>query len=211
MQSQNCHSQSVCIMTESLKRCGSKILHFRVNIFFLYLVAAVKVFDSIFGSTQQQFVMFSLVSRQRLSCTRWILSQPSLQLQSRHVAALSQTTILATLTPQDGSEALVSLTCTFEEAREPAEKPGRRRGKMQNATRKSPWELNLQPSCCEATALITAPPSFHLLIQKLRKDGNALHMCAVFRETATQWIQRDLTQCDVETKAGRILRRRSHA
>lgn len=49
-------------MTESLKRCGSKILHFRVNIFLLYLVAAVKVFDSIFGSTQQQFVVRFLVS-----------------------------------------------------------------------------------------------------------------------------------------------------
>lgn len=92
-----------------------------------------------------------------------IRSGPSLyQLQFKRVVGLSQASILAALSPQDGSEAPVNLTCASEEVREPAEEP-------QRGEEGPPWEWNLQPPRREATALVTAPGFYFSLVRKLGK------------------------------------------
>jgi len=48
----------------------------------------------------------------------------------------------------------------WEEVEVPGENPRITQGEQANPTQKGPsWELNQQPSCCEATVLTTTPPS----------------------------------------------------
>ena len=68
-----------------------------------------------------------------------------------------------TLTSKDNLELSINLTCMFfgrwEEARVPGENPRIHGAEHANSTQKGPsWELNLEPSCCEATVLTTTPP-----------------------------------------------------